>query len=234
MAPNVMSSPCEKFVSLVVPKISERPRAASPMIRPNLMPPTRAVMNFSANGTCSTAATPIWNCTKLPPSRRALTVRVVVPSNSTSSGSVVSSSSTVYSPRSGIEMNARPSSLVTPSPTSSPSAEVTLSVTPGTGVGGLVELSTKVTPTYAPGGGVSTGAGVEADGVAGVGLGSSVALAAVAGRRSTMRASTAVTSTWVVRRTRVSWGLEGLEWRSSCWEHSPTRGRRCGSRERCR
>ena len=58
-APKVISSPCAKLVRPVVPKISERPRAASATIRPNLTPDVRAVTRRSAKGTATTSSTPI-------------------------------------------------------------------------------------------------------------------------------------------------------------------------------
>ena len=47
-APNVISSPCAKFVSPVVPKIIERPRAAMASSSENTMPPTSELQALHA------------------------------------------------------------------------------------------------------------------------------------------------------------------------------------------
>ncbi len=63
MPPKVISSPWAKLVKPVVPKISDRPSAASAMISPYFRPDVDASMSLLAKDASLTTTAPIWNCT---------------------------------------------------------------------------------------------------------------------------------------------------------------------------
>ena len=149
IAPNVISSPCAKFVRPVVPKIIESPRAANASSEANTRPPTvswRAWVNLPEE---PASGSPIgketaWSDVVV---NRMFSSTWSGSRSAAPSGRVDSSIWTVKvfpsaeagSP--GMGMSNAPVSSVSSSPTTSPASSSTVTATPETGVGGVSRRS---------------------------------------------------------------------------------------------
>ncbi len=138
IAPKASSSPWAKFVNPVVPKMSDRPTAASAMINPKRMPlASRLAVRSTSDGPAESAAPPAprRNTTvRSPESRiRGEATERSSSTNPTPSGSVSTSRVTSYCPAPGTSTATEPSSAESARPTSSPVSSVTTIVTPPRG-----------------------------------------------------------------------------------------------------
>ena len=150
-APNVISSPCAKFVSPVVPKIIERPRAAMASRSEKTRPPTMSCKACTPVLAPPSLVLPIGKVTKTSASRFSVRssatcfgLRSAVPSGSVS----VSILTVNVLPRLSIEapgsgMSKMPVSSLSAVPTTLPDSSSTLIVTPGTALAGVLRWSSR-------------------------------------------------------------------------------------------
>ncbi len=122
IAPKASSSPWAKFVSPVVPKMSDRPTAASAMINPKRMPLASRLAIRSTSDGLGAAAPPAARrntMVRSPESRRrGDTVVGASSTNPTPSGRVSRSRATSYRPAPGTSTATEPSSADSARPTS--------------------------------------------------------------------------------------------------------------------